>query len=103
MYLFILFIKCFIVTYVLYILYFLQHLDLWFDLMWCFRPADADWTLTGTQFLRNILDGKMFPHFSDGTYYPVAWRNVEKVSIQLSYSKYNSNEMYIRSFTLVLI
>ena len=53
--------------------------------MWCFRPADADWTLTGTQFLRNILDGKMFAHFSDGTYYPVAWRNVEKVSIQLSY------------------
>ncbi|PWA64404.1 phospholipase-like protein [Artemisia annua] len=42
-------------------------------------PSNADWTLTGSLFAKHIMDGEMYAHYSNGTDYPVHWRDVEKV------------------------
>ncbi|GJU98962.1 phospholipase-like protein [Tanacetum coccineum] len=58
---------------------FAQHIDLWVDLMWCFRQPDADWAMVSPHFLPCTLGGNMIDCFSNGVRYPVAWRDVEKV------------------------
>ena len=78
----------------IYLVVSIQHLDLWFDLMWEFRPSNADWTLTGTLFLKHILDGLMYDHYSNGVEYPVAWRDVEKVSLPHSFAILNPDILY---------
>ena len=71
-----------------------QHLDVWFDLMWSLRPTDADWTLAGSLFAKHIMDGKMFPHYSNGKDYPVHWQDVEKVSLPNFLIIYNQTCMH---------
>ncbi|GJX54965.1 transposase, MuDR, MULE transposase domain protein, partial [Tanacetum coccineum] len=57
---------------------FVEHLDLWVDLMWYFRDPDAEWAMVSPHFLPRILGGSMIDYFSNGVRYPVAWRDVEK-------------------------
>ncbi|GJY69552.1 hypothetical protein Tco_0472534 [Tanacetum coccineum] len=60
---------------------FVEHLDLWIDLMWYFREPDADWAMVSLHFLTCTLNGSMIDYYSSGVRYPVAWRDVEKLSI----------------------
>ncbi|GKD04325.1 hypothetical protein Tco_1179299 [Tanacetum coccineum] len=58
-----------------------SHIDLWVDLMWCFRQPDADWAMVSPHFLPCTLGGNMIDCYSNGVRYPVAWRDVEKVCL----------------------
>nr|GEV46155.1 phospholipase-like protein [Tanacetum cinerariifolium] len=58
---------------------FVEHIDLWVDLMWCFRQPDTDWAMVSTHFLPCTLGGNMIDCYSNGVRYPVKWRDVEKV------------------------
>ncbi|GJS58842.1 transposase, MuDR, MULE transposase domain protein [Tanacetum coccineum] len=56
-----------------------QHIDLWVDLMWCFRQPDVDWAMVSPHFLPCTLGGNMIDCYSNGVRYPVVWRDVKKV------------------------
>lgn len=58
----------------------IQHLDLWIDLLWRFRPKEADWAAVSPHFCQAILGGMMPTYFFDVSRYPVPWTDVEKVS-----------------------
>lgn len=58
-----------------------QHLDLWVDLMWHFRPSDADWAMVGPFFTPQIVNDVMRTYWANGVKYPVPWADVEKVFI----------------------
>ncbi|GJT04695.1 phospholipase-like protein [Tanacetum coccineum] len=65
---------------------FLEHLDLWIDLMWYFREPDADWAMVSPYFLTCTLGRSMIDYYSNGVRYPVAWRDVEKYVAELHIS-----------------
>ncbi|GJT88898.1 phospholipase-like protein [Tanacetum coccineum] len=56
-----------------------HHLDLWIDLMWSFRPPEADWAIVSPRFSTCILSGMMPDYYSNGHMYPLPWLAVEKV------------------------
>nr|GFB57834.1 phospholipase-like protein [Tanacetum cinerariifolium] len=56
-----------------------EHIDLWVDLMWCFRKPDTDWAMVSPLFLPCTLGGNMIDCYSNSVRYPIAWRDVEKV------------------------
>ncbi|GKC38670.1 F-box domain containing protein [Tanacetum coccineum] len=54
------------------------HIDLWVDLMWCFRQPDADWAMVSPHFLPCTLGGNMIDCYSNDVRHPVTSRDVEK-------------------------
>nr|GEW83247.1 putative reverse transcriptase domain-containing protein [Tanacetum cinerariifolium] len=66
---------------------FVEHIDLWVDLMWCFRQPDTDWAMVSTHFLPCTLGGNMIDCYSNGVRYPVKWRDVEKVYFPINEPK----------------
>ncbi|PWA63298.1 phospholipase-like protein [Artemisia annua] len=56
-----------------------QHLDLWVDLLWRFRPNEADWAVVSPHFSQAILAGVFPTYYSNGVRYPVPWKDVERV------------------------
>ncbi|PWA54585.1 phospholipase-like protein [Artemisia annua] len=56
-----------------------NHLDLWVDLLWRFRPNEADWAVASPHFSQAILGGVFPTYYSDGVRYPVPWKDVERV------------------------
>ncbi|PWA72773.1 hypothetical protein CTI12_AA266950 [Artemisia annua] len=61
-----------------------QHLDIWVDLMWRFRPPKVDWAMADPFFSSQLLDGSVRTFYGNGTRYPVPWSNVEKVYFTLN-------------------
>ncbi|PWA80523.1 hypothetical protein CTI12_AA196960 [Artemisia annua] len=64
-----------------------QHLDIWVDLMWRFRPPKADWAMASPFFSSQLLDGSVRTFYGNGKRYPVPWSNVEKVYFTLNVPK----------------
>ncbi|GJQ90396.1 putative reverse transcriptase domain-containing protein [Tanacetum coccineum] len=64
-----------------------SHIDLWVDLMWCFRQPDANWVMVSPHFLPCTIGGNMIDCYSNGVRYPVAWRDVEKVYFSVNEPK----------------
>ncbi|PWA66240.1 phospholipase-like protein [Artemisia annua] len=56
-----------------------NHLDLWVDLLWHFRPNEADWVVVSPHFSQAILAGVFPTYYSNGVRYPVPWKDVERV------------------------
>ncbi|PWA50646.1 phospholipase-like protein [Artemisia annua] len=56
-----------------------NHLDLWIDLLWRFRPNEADWAVASPHFSQAILSGRFPTYYSNGVRYPVPWKDVERV------------------------
>ncbi|PWA79180.1 phospholipase-like protein [Artemisia annua] len=56
-----------------------NHLDLWVDLLWRFRPNEADWAVVSPHFSQAILVGVFPTYYSNGVRYPVPWKDVERV------------------------
>ncbi|GKC17545.1 hypothetical protein Tco_1014327 [Tanacetum coccineum] len=65
------------------------HIDLWVDLMWCFRQPDVDGAMVSSHFLPCTLGGNMIDCYSNGVRYPVAWRDAEKVYFSVNEPKRN--------------
>ncbi|PWA41755.1 ulp1 protease family, C-terminal catalytic domain-containing protein [Artemisia annua] len=56
-----------------------NHLDLWVDLLWRFRPNEADWAIVSPHFSQSILGGVFPTYYSDGVRFLVPWKDVERV------------------------
>ncbi|PWA40301.1 ulp1 protease family, C-terminal catalytic domain-containing protein [Artemisia annua] len=56
-----------------------NHLDLWVNLLWRFRPKKVDWAVVSPHFSQAILGGVFPTYYSDGVRYPVPWKDVERV------------------------
>ncbi|PWA53599.1 ulp1 protease family, C-terminal catalytic domain-containing protein [Artemisia annua] len=56
-----------------------EHIDVWVDLMWTFRPPDADWAMAGAFFCPCVMDNMLRPYWANGRKYPLPWTDVEKV------------------------
>ncbi|PWA39760.1 phospholipase-like protein [Artemisia annua] len=56
-----------------------NHLDLWVDLLWRFRPNEADWAVVSPHFSQALLAGVFPTYYSNGVRYPVPWKDVERV------------------------
>ncbi|GJX18050.1 phospholipase-like protein [Tanacetum coccineum] len=64
-----------------------DHMNVWIDLLWRFRPANADWSIVGPHFCPSILSGQMPLFYASNKRYPVPWSDVEKVYIPLNNPK----------------
>ncbi|GKE88487.1 phospholipase-like protein [Tanacetum coccineum] len=56
-----------------------RHLDVWFDLMWSFRPTDADWAIASSYFCGFVMRGDIPRWVCNGVRYPVMWADMEQV------------------------
>ncbi|PWA88552.1 phospholipase-like protein [Artemisia annua] len=56
-----------------------QHLNLWVDLMWHLRPADADWAVISSFFCPCVLGGNFVRYWAGGSRYPVPLKSVNNV------------------------
>nr|GEU89157.1 phospholipase-like protein [Tanacetum cinerariifolium] len=66
---------------------FVEHLDLWIDLMWSLRPPEADWAIVSPHFATCILSKMMLVYFSNGYMYHLPWKAVEKVYFSVNEPK----------------
>nr|GEV63846.1 phospholipase-like protein [Tanacetum cinerariifolium] len=64
-----------------------DHLNVWIDLLWRFRPGNADWSIVGPHFCSSILSDQMPLFYASNKRYPVPWSDVEKVYIPLNNTK----------------
>ncbi|GJY55450.1 phospholipase-like protein [Tanacetum coccineum] len=64
-----------------------DHLDVWIDLLWRFRPAKVDWAIVGPHFCPSILFGQMPLFYASNKRYLIPWSDVEKVYIPLNNPK----------------
>ncbi|GJW86261.1 phospholipase-like protein [Tanacetum coccineum] len=60
-----------------------RHLDVWFDLMWSFRPIDVDWAIANSYFCGFVMWGDLPGWVCNGVRYPVMWADVEQVAFDL--------------------
>ena len=56
-----------------------QHIDVWVDMLWTFRQADADWAIAGTFFSPCVMANNIRSYWANGVKYQVPWSDVEKV------------------------
>nr|GEU33237.1 putative ribonuclease H-like domain-containing protein [Tanacetum cinerariifolium] len=54
------------------------HLDAWFELIWCFRPTDADWAIASSYFYGFVMRGDIPRWVCNGVTYLVMWVDVEQ-------------------------
>ena len=59
-----------------------QVLEVWIQLMWHFRPENADWSILNTYFSQMLDRNDLGDYIFNRTTYPVGWADVEKVCIQ---------------------
>ncbi|PWA40744.1 ulp1 protease family, C-terminal catalytic domain-containing protein [Artemisia annua] len=76
-----------------------EHIDVWVDLMWTFRPPDADWAMAGAFFCPCVMDNMLRPYWANGRRYPVPWKDVEKVLFPINEPgvHWATGELHIRT------
>ncbi|GJS53730.1 phospholipase-like protein, partial [Tanacetum coccineum] len=81
-----------------------RHLDVWFDLMWSFRPTDADWAIASSYFCGFVMRGDIPGWVCNGVRYPVMWADVEQVffSINEPNKHYCLGVLHIRTGVITL-
>ncbi|GJT59742.1 phospholipase-like protein [Tanacetum coccineum] len=58
-----------------------EHVELWVNYMWHFRPHDADWAMVGAYFVQLLLQDSIPSWYADGSLYKVSWCDVEQAKI----------------------
>ncbi|GKB75335.1 hypothetical protein Tco_0942230 [Tanacetum coccineum] len=48
-----------------------DHVELWVNYMWHFRPHDADWAMVGAYFFQLLLQDSIPSWYADGSLYKV--------------------------------
>ncbi|GJW86258.1 phospholipase-like protein [Tanacetum coccineum] len=61
-----------------------EHVELWVNYMWHFRPHDADWAMVGAYFVQLLLQDSIPSWYADGSLYKVSWCDVEQVFIPIN-------------------
>ncbi|GJS22327.1 phospholipase-like protein [Tanacetum coccineum] len=61
-----------------------EHVELWVNYMWHFRPHDADWAMVGVYFVHLLLQDSILSWYADGTLYKVSWCGVEEVFMPIN-------------------
>ncbi|GKA23637.1 phospholipase-like protein [Tanacetum coccineum] len=81
-----------------------RHLDAWFELMWRFRPKDADWAIASSYFCGFVMRGDIPGWVCNGVTYPVMWADVEQVffSINEPNKHYCLDVLHIRTGVITL-
>nr|GEV59713.1 hypothetical protein [Tanacetum cinerariifolium] len=81
-----------------------RHLDAWFELMWEFRPKDADWAIASSYFCSFIMREDIPGWVCNGVRYPVNWEDVEHVffSINEPNEHYCIDILHIRTGVITL-
>ncbi|GKB94098.1 phospholipase-like protein [Tanacetum coccineum] len=81
-----------------------RHLDAWFELMWRFRPKDADWAIASSYFCGFVMRGDIPGWVCNGVTYPVMWADVEQVffSINEPNKHYCLGVLHIRTGVITL-
>ncbi|PWA66518.1 ulp1 protease family, C-terminal catalytic domain-containing protein [Artemisia annua] len=76
-----------------------EHLDVWVDLMWTFRPPDADWAMAGAFFCPCVMGNMLRPYWANGRKYPLPWKDVEKVLFPINEPgvHWATGELHIRT------
>ncbi|GJS65330.1 hypothetical protein Tco_0679894, partial [Tanacetum coccineum] len=55
-----------------------RHLDVWFNLMWSFRPTNADLAIASSYFCRFVMREDIPGWVCNGVRYPIMWADVEQ-------------------------
>nr|GEW37707.1 hypothetical protein [Tanacetum cinerariifolium] len=81
-----------------------RHLDAWFELMWSFRPTDADYAISNSYFCGFIMRGDIPGWVCNGVTYPVMWADVEQVFFSINEPKkhYCLGVLHIRTGVITL-
>ncbi|GKC82359.1 phospholipase-like protein, partial [Tanacetum coccineum] len=81
-----------------------RHLDAWFELMWSFRPTNADWAIASSYFCRFVMRGDILGWVCNRVRYPVMWADVEQVffSINEPNKHYCLGILHIRTNVITL-
>ncbi|GJU29753.1 F-box domain containing protein [Tanacetum coccineum] len=61
-----------------------DHVELWVNYMWHFRPHDADWAMVGAYFVQLLLQDSIPSWYADGSLYKVSWYDVEEVFMPIN-------------------
>ncbi|GJY98406.1 phospholipase-like protein [Tanacetum coccineum] len=61
-----------------------EHVELWVNYMWHFRPHDADWAMVGAYFVQLLLQDSIPSWYADGSLYKVSWCDVEEVFMPIN-------------------
>ncbi|GJZ55769.1 transposase, MuDR, MULE transposase domain protein [Tanacetum coccineum] len=64
-----------------------KHLDAWFELMWNFRPTDADWAIASSYFYGFVMRRDIPGWVCNGVRYPIIWADVEQIRSFLRYMR----------------
>ncbi|GKD20843.1 hypothetical protein Tco_1222546 [Tanacetum coccineum] len=55
-----------------------EHIELWVNYMWHFRPHDDDWAMVCGYFVQLLLQDSIPSWYANGSLYKVSWCNVEE-------------------------
>ncbi|GKD07717.1 phospholipase-like protein, partial [Tanacetum coccineum] len=58
-----------------------EHVELWVNYMWHFRPHDAYWAMVGACFVQLLLQDSIPSWYADGSLYKVSWCDVEEEKV----------------------
>ncbi|GJV30578.1 F-box domain containing protein [Tanacetum coccineum] len=62
-----------------------DHVELWVNYMWHFRPHDADWAMVSAYFVQLLLQVSIPSWYADGILYKVSWYDVEEAFSNTSF------------------
>ncbi|GJS27139.1 transposase, MuDR, MULE transposase domain protein [Tanacetum coccineum] len=81
-----------------------RHLEAWFELMWRFRPKDADWAIASSYLCGFVMRGDIPGWVCNEVTYPVMWADVEQVffSINEANKHYCLGVLHIRTGVITL-
>ncbi|GKA87441.1 hypothetical protein Tco_0809205 [Tanacetum coccineum] len=81
-----------------------EHLEAWFELMWRFRPKDADWAIASSYLCGFVMRGDIPGWVCNEVTYPVMWADVEQVffSINEANKHYCLGVLHIRTGVITL-
>nr|GEY55828.1 phospholipase-like protein [Tanacetum cinerariifolium] len=55
-----------------------EHVELWVNYMWHFRPHNADWAMVGAYFIQLLLQDLIPSWYANGSLYKDSWCDVEE-------------------------